>query len=209
MCNVPAVKVMPKEGERKLCLFHGEWIVLEVNLETPTHEETFSPFLYWREPFSDTLCIETNDVLRWVDLPIITTEEYAMNDEDFSKMVLRATEKLYTQNKQSLKIGDGRDNSDYDCAYRGVGGTSCPIGFMMDDETARVADLQKDSAVNSIIKAGIWGNELNKDQVDCLVLLQRAHDSSSAKNKFKKHFINNLRENGLYWISEHIEGIRL
>jgi hypothetical protein len=73
--NAPVVKAMPPEGERKLCLFHGEWIVLQVDLETPSYEENFMPFLYWREPFSDTICIEHHDVSTWVDLPEIPTEE--------------------------------------------------------------------------------------------------------------------------------------
>ena len=73
--NTHAVKAMPAEGERKLCLFRGEWIVLQVDLETPSHGETSMPFLYWREPFSDTLCIEHYDVTTWVDLPEIPTEE--------------------------------------------------------------------------------------------------------------------------------------
>ena len=78
LCGDPVVKALPPEGERKLCLYHGEWIVLQVDLETPTHEENFMPFLYWREPFSDTLCIEHYDVLTWLDLPEIPTQEITL-----------------------------------------------------------------------------------------------------------------------------------
>jgi hypothetical protein len=67
--NMPKVKAMPEEGARKLCLLNDEWIVLEVHCESPTYEETFQPFLYWREPFSDMLDIEWYEVSTWQDLP--------------------------------------------------------------------------------------------------------------------------------------------
>lgn len=67
----PKIKPMPNEGERVLALYRGEWIVLEVDIEYPTFEETFRPFKYWREPFSDMLQIEYYDVTDWISLPEI------------------------------------------------------------------------------------------------------------------------------------------
>jgi hypothetical protein len=64
----------PDEGERVLALYRGEWIVLEVGIENPSFEESFKPFKYWFEPFSDMLCIECYDVDTWVPLPKIPTE---------------------------------------------------------------------------------------------------------------------------------------
>lgn len=49
---------MPEEGQRVLALYKGEWIVLEVGVESPSYEEPyFPPFKYWFEPFSDHLII--------------------------------------------------------------------------------------------------------------------------------------------------------
>ena len=59
----------PQEGERVLALYKGEWIVLEVGVESPTFEESFQPFKYWFEPFSDALDIDAYDVETWVPLP--------------------------------------------------------------------------------------------------------------------------------------------
>lgn len=70
----PNFKPMPNEGERVLALYRGEWIVLEVAVESPTFEEAFRPFKYWFEPFSDMLSIETHDVTDWRLLPEIPTE---------------------------------------------------------------------------------------------------------------------------------------
>ena len=67
----PNCKPMPNEGERVLALYRGEWIVLEVAIEYPTFEESFRPFKYWYEPFSDMLSIENYDVTDWVPLPEI------------------------------------------------------------------------------------------------------------------------------------------
>ena len=130
-----------------------------------------------------------------------------MNEEVFNKMVLDAADKLFAQNKQSIAVGDGRDGSEKDCAYRGRGGACCPVGFMMDDESARKADLEEDSSVRSIIKAGIWGKELDKGQVVCLALLQKSHDLADRKGEFQKNFIENLKDYNLSWVSDHIEGV--
>ena len=65
----------PDEGERVLALYRGEWIVLEVGVESPSYEECFESFKYWFEPFSDMLCIEYYDVDTWMPLPEIPTEE--------------------------------------------------------------------------------------------------------------------------------------
>ena len=62
-------KRMPKEGQRVLALYKGEWIVLEVGVEHPTYEENFTAFKYWFEPFSDVLVIEYDDVTEWRELP--------------------------------------------------------------------------------------------------------------------------------------------
>lgn len=71
----PKIKPMPDEGERVLALYRGEWIVLEVAIEYPTFEETFRPFKYWREPFSDMLQIEYYDVDDWLPLPEIPSND--------------------------------------------------------------------------------------------------------------------------------------
>lgn len=73
--DMPKVKPMPEEGERKLCLLNGAWIVLEVHCESPTYEENFEAFLYWREPFNDMLTPECWEVSTWEDLPEIPTTE--------------------------------------------------------------------------------------------------------------------------------------
>ena len=73
--DMPKFKPLPEEGERKLCLLNGEWIVLEVHRESPTYEETFKEFLYWREPFEDMITPECWEVTTWVDLPEIPTDE--------------------------------------------------------------------------------------------------------------------------------------
>ena len=73
--DMPEVKPMPEEGKRVLALFNDEWIVLEVQTEYPTYEETFTPFSYWAEPSSEGLEIENWEVTTWVDLPEIPTKE--------------------------------------------------------------------------------------------------------------------------------------
>ena len=73
--EMPKIKPMPEEGERKLCLMHGEWIVLEVGVESPTYEENFTEFSYWFEPFMDMHSLEYWDVTTWMDLPEIPTKE--------------------------------------------------------------------------------------------------------------------------------------
>ncbi|QDP64798.1 MAG: hypothetical protein GOVbin2917_113 [Prokaryotic dsDNA virus sp.] len=61
---------MPEEGQRVLALYKGEWIVLEVGVESPTYEEPyFPPFKYWFEPFFNMLDIEYDDVTEWRELP--------------------------------------------------------------------------------------------------------------------------------------------
>ena len=67
--EMPKVKPMPEEGKRVLALFNDEWIVLEVQTEHPTYEETFTAFSYWVEPYSEELEIENWEVTTWVDLP--------------------------------------------------------------------------------------------------------------------------------------------
>lgn len=63
-------KRMPEEGQRVLALYKGEWIVLEVGVESPTYEEPyFTPFKYWFEPFFNMLVIEYDDVTEWRELP--------------------------------------------------------------------------------------------------------------------------------------------
>lgn len=73
--GMPVFKPLPQEGERRLCLLHGEWIVLEVGVESPTYEENFTEFSYWFEPFMDMHSIEYADVTDWMDLPRIPTKE--------------------------------------------------------------------------------------------------------------------------------------
>ncbi len=61
---------MPEKGQRVLALYKGEWIVLEVGVESPTYEEPyFTPFKYWFEPFFNMLDIEYDDVTKWRELP--------------------------------------------------------------------------------------------------------------------------------------------
>lgn len=73
--GTPNVKPMPEEGKRVLALLNDEWIVLEVQTEYPTYEETFTAFSYWVEPYSEGLEIEYWEVTTWVDLPELPTEE--------------------------------------------------------------------------------------------------------------------------------------
>jgi hypothetical protein len=70
--DTPIVKPIPEEGKRVLALLKGEWIVLEVGCESPTYEETFTPFLYWFEPYNDMHSIEYYDVTTWQKLPEFT-----------------------------------------------------------------------------------------------------------------------------------------
>tara|TARA_R110000751_G_scaffold277605_1_gene378883 strand:+ start:435 stop:713 length:279 start_codon:yes stop_codon:yes gene_type:complete len=72
---MPVFKPLPQKGERKLCLLHGEWVVLEVGVESPTYEESFTEFSYWFEPFMDMHSVEYDGVVDWVDLPEIPTKE--------------------------------------------------------------------------------------------------------------------------------------
>lgn len=63
-------KRMPEEGQRVLALYKGEWIVLEVGVESPSYEEPyFPPFKYWFEPLFNMLAIEYDDVTEWRELP--------------------------------------------------------------------------------------------------------------------------------------------
>lgn len=59
----------PEVHERVLCLLNGEPIVLELGEETPTHEETFKPFIYWFEPYDEILLPEWHEVTHWMPLP--------------------------------------------------------------------------------------------------------------------------------------------
>lgn len=57
------------EGERWLCRFNGEPIVLELGRECPTHEESFKPFFYWFEPYGEMMDIEWHEVTDVKSLP--------------------------------------------------------------------------------------------------------------------------------------------
>lgn len=69
--DVPSGASFPIEGEgtKVLALLNGSWIVLEVGCESPSYEETFSPFLYWFEPYNNMHSIEYYDVSEWNYLP--------------------------------------------------------------------------------------------------------------------------------------------
>jgi hypothetical protein len=56
------------EGTEVLAQVDGRRVVLEVRLETPSHEDNFKPYYYWFEPCSETL-IECDDVIHWQELP--------------------------------------------------------------------------------------------------------------------------------------------
>ena len=128
-----------------------------------------------------------------------------MNEEVFNKMVLDAADKLFAQNKQSIAVGDGRDGSEKDCAYRGRGGACCPVGFMMDDESARKADLEEGTNIKNIVALGIWGEHLNGEQIHQLSLLQKAHDAATGIGKFKGKFVKYIyHETKLNWVYEHL-----
>ncbi len=66
---VSVEKIMLAEGERFLCLFNGEPIVLELGLETPTYEEVFKPFYYWFEPYGDAMLPEWHEVTHCILIP--------------------------------------------------------------------------------------------------------------------------------------------
>tara|TARA_R110000851_G_scaffold173225_1_gene319577 strand:+ start:257 stop:484 length:228 start_codon:yes stop_codon:yes gene_type:complete len=66
---------LPEEGERVLCLFNGEPIVLELGRETPTHEESFKSFFFWTEPYDEILLPEWDDVTNWVRIKMPLPKE--------------------------------------------------------------------------------------------------------------------------------------
>jgi hypothetical protein len=122
-----------------------------------------------------------------------------MNRQKFKKMVLLAVDKIMAQDKQSIAGNDNR------CAYRGVGGTCCPVGFMMDDESAIKADNVLNNGIKLVVKAGIWGEHLNGEQVHHLSLLQRAHDSAHGENVFRAKFVKSLSvDPRLDWVYDHL-----
>lgn len=71
----PVKLKMPDEGEKVLALYKGEWVILQVGVEHPTYEESFTAFKYWFEPMSEMLDIELDDVTYWEPLPEIPTKE--------------------------------------------------------------------------------------------------------------------------------------
>ncbi len=60
---------LPKTHERVMCLLNGRHIILELQKESPTYEETFEAFLYWHEPFEEYMQIEWCEVTHWMPLP--------------------------------------------------------------------------------------------------------------------------------------------
>ena len=60
---------LPETHERVLCILNGEQIVLELQKESPTYDETFKAFLYWHEPFDENMQIEWHEVTHWMPLP--------------------------------------------------------------------------------------------------------------------------------------------
>ena len=60
---------LPSVGERVLCLFNGEPVVLELGLESPSYEETFKAFNYWLEPYDEMLLPEWYEVTHWMLIP--------------------------------------------------------------------------------------------------------------------------------------------
>lgn len=65
-----------KEGDTYLCLLNGTYIVLSVAEESPTYEETFSPFLYWFEPHSDMVSVDWDEVT-----PVLKLHEPSITEE--------------------------------------------------------------------------------------------------------------------------------
>jgi hypothetical protein len=127
-----------------------------------------------------------------------------MNKQKFKKMVLLAVDKIMIQNKQSVIFRtSGSINSS--CVYRGEGGACCPVGFMMDDETAKKADLQPDNGIKNIVALGIWGEHLNGEQIHHLSLLQKAHAAATGIGQFKSKFVKCIYlETKLNWVYEHL-----
>jgi hypothetical protein len=58
------------------------------------------------------------------------------------------------------------------CAYRDESGCPCAVGAALDDETAKLLDLQDDTDVLSLISKGL----LKADDEDGLIELQDLHD---------------------------------
>jgi hypothetical protein len=131
-----------------------------------------------------------------------------MEKDQFKKMITDAADKLFIQNKQSKRVSTSADGATtIKCSYRGDGGTCCPVGFMMDDESARLADLETNSGVTAIYKKGIWGTELTEYQVGILSRLQATHDKADKVSiSFQVQFIEKLRINSLGWVADYIEG---
>ena len=127
-----------------------------------------------------------------------------MNKQKFKKMVLLAVDKIMIQDKQSVVFLTSLAISTR-CAYRGEDGASCPIGFMMDDESARKADLEEGTNIKNIVALGIWGEHLNGEQIHQLSLLQKAHDAATGIGKFKGKFVKYIyHETKLNWVYEHL-----
>jgi hypothetical protein len=127
-----------------------------------------------------------------------------MNKQKFKKMVLLAVDKIMIQDKQSVVFLTSLSISTR-CAYRGEDGASCPIGFMMDDESARKADLEEGTGIKNIVALGIWGEHLNGEQIHQLSLLQKAHDAATGIGKFKGKFVKYIyHETKLNWVYEHL-----
>ena len=63
---------LPHLHERVLCILGGEPIVLELQEESPSYDETFKAFLYWHEPYDEYMQIEWHEVTHWarVESPI-------------------------------------------------------------------------------------------------------------------------------------------
>jgi hypothetical protein len=127
-----------------------------------------------------------------------------MNKQKFKKMVLLAVDKIMIQDKQSVLFSATLFVKS-SCAYRGEDGASCPIGFMMDDESARKADLEENTGIKNIVALGIWGEHLNGEQIHQLSLLQKAHDAATGIGKFKGKFVKYIyHETKLNWVYEHL-----
>lgn len=65
---VLCMQELPPDETPVLVVYKGQWRVAEIRWEHPTHEETFSSFQYWDDPYDKGQEWDWNDVIAWVPL---------------------------------------------------------------------------------------------------------------------------------------------
>ncbi|HBM3111127.1 TPA: DUF551 domain-containing protein [Klebsiella oxytoca] len=65
---------MPKPETPVLIINNGDIRIGEIRWDHPTHEETYSAFMYWDDPYNDGQPWEVFDITHWMPLPTPPTE---------------------------------------------------------------------------------------------------------------------------------------